>query len=251
MTKKRTKLVCITLLILLLSLGLSAGIPIKGQGLQFVFSALIGIILLIKNIKAFKFQDLVLSLFFALLLNLYYFNRHEVISPLTYMLIPSYLGAMASIRRYDIDQSIVKNNLIRTLSIIIGLGTLLGGINILLVYLSGGSNFGFFLNLDNLLKSLVPGISEEIITRFVYLALVFSLLKRRPEHLIENLCTYTLMIFPHVLGHFVGHIPIAEVILLSIFFGFPLAYLQKKIDLITAIGTHSYIDLIRYIVFNA
>lgn len=72
-----------------------------------------------------------------------------------------------------------------------------------------------------------------------------------------NLLCYIIMIVPHVLIHLPSILKhngsssfIQGFIFLSIFFGLPMAILQRKRDLMSAIIVHFTIDFVRFLIFG-
>lgn len=100
--------------------------------------------------------------------------------------------------------------------------------------------------------ALAPGISEEIIFRFFIMNYLFYLLNGRVEKKYSIIISFFFGIVPHSLIHFpelwIYNIPGALFMLIStsLLFGLPMAFLQYKRNLETAIAFHWFIDLIRF-----
>lgn len=103
------------------------------------------------------------------------------------------------------------------------------------------------------LLALEPGISEEIIFRFFIMNAIFTLLDNRIKKKYIVFISFFFGIVPHSLIHFselwISNVPAAFFMLIttSLLFGLPMAYLQYKKDLETAITFHWFIDFIRFI----
>jgi len=100
--------------------------------------------------------------------------------------------------------------------------------------------------------ALAPGISEEIIFRFFTMNFIFYLLEGKVERKYSVIISFFFGIVPHSLIHFpelwIHNIPGALFMLIStsFLFGLPMAFLQYKRNLETAITFHWFIDFIRF-----
>ena len=100
--------------------------------------------------------------------------------------------------------------------------------------------------------ALAPGISEEIIFRFFIMNFIFYLLEGKVERKYSVIISFFFGIVPHSLIHFpelwIHNIPGALFMLIStsFLFGLPMAFLQYKRNLETAITFHWFIDFIRF-----
>ena len=249
MESKTKKLILVTLGIILISISISLGIILSGQGAGYLLASVLGLGLLIKYYKFLRLEDVHTLLTLLILGSLYFFYHQHFNFVMIFMLSAAYLGAKAAIRAQGLKYSFRKNNWKRTGVIILGFGGCLALINSLL-FLTQGIPLDIHLTLDKLLMSFVPGIFEEVICRLTYMAVGLSLLGSWPKGRIQTICFYLLMVVPHVLWHYSGPISIFEASLQGLIFGLPLALLMRKLDLVTAIGSHSLIDLVRFILFN-
>ena len=60
------------------------------------------------------------------------------------------------------------------------------------------------------------------------------------------------MVIPHVLIHFnLENFNIVGVIILSLLFEGPFTLMQRKSKLVSAIGSHAFVDFVRFCVFGA
>jgi hypothetical protein len=127
----------------------------------------------------------------------------------------------------------------------------LAALNNLYFYLNSGS-VQFKPLLASALEALSPAIHEEIIFRFFILALVLYLLR---YHLPDRRVT-AVAVFLAVIPHSLNHLPelflqnplmgLVMLIATSLLFGLPMALLQIKKDLGSAIAFHWFIDFARF-----
>ncbi|WP_027624443.1 CPBP family intramembrane glutamic endopeptidase [Clostridium lundense] len=114
-----------------------------------------------------------------------------------------------------------------------------------------------YLNWQNPITSaflaLQPGIAEEIVFRFFIMNVFITILSKHVDKKHTIAISMFLGVVPHSLCHFsqlwiVN--PISAIVMLmltSLLFGLPMAYLQYKRDLETAISFHWCIDFIRFL----
>lgn len=167
----------------------------------------------------------------------------------------SYIGAQSVFRKSQnkikvIHRDTIKNNIVVTLILVVVIGGGLGVFNLLL----GMQNMPVQLNHDLkwVILAFQPGISEEIIFRYILFAICVVVTKDKVLTRGESILCYAIMIVPHVLLHFqLGSIDIGSVLVLIMFFGAPFALLQRKWNLMAAIGSHYVVDLIRFFIFAA
>ncbi len=124
-------------------------------------------------------------------------------------------------------------------------------LNNLYFYLNSGS-LKFKSLLASALEALSPAIHEEIIFRFFILALVLYLLRYHlPDRRVIVIATF-LAVVPHSLNHLpelFQQNPVMGLVMLtatSLLFGLPMALLQIKKDLGSAIAFHWFIDFARF-----
>lgn len=100
-------------------------------------------------------------------------------------------------------------------------------------------------------NALRAGIFEEIFFRFFFFALCAYIIKDEPLSKLHNVLCYAIMVIPHVLIHFnFQSFSVSNLIMLSLLFGLPFALMQRKTNLISAIGSHAFVDFIRFCVFG-
>lgn len=118
-------------------------------------------------------------------------------------------------------------------------------------------NAMYYLNWQNPITSaflaLQPGIAEEIIFRFFIMNAFITISDKHINKKHMVVISMFLGVVPHSLCHFSELWIISPVnaitmlMLTSLFFGLPMAYLQYKRDLETAISFHWCIDFIRFL----
>lgn len=133
---------------------------------------------------------------------------------------------------------------------------------ILAIPLAVFNNFYFYMNSGSIqftngfysaVEALSPAIHEEIIFRFFILALVSDMLKETPRSRWTTVAALVLAVVPHSLNHlpdlFLQN-PIMALVLLiatSLLFGLPIAMLQVRRNLESAIAFHWFIDFARFL----
>lgn len=102
-------------------------------------------------------------------------------------------------------------------------------------------------------EALSPAIHEEIIFRFFVLALCLYLLRDNPSRRWVTVAAVALAVVPHSLNHlpdlFLQNPPMGLAMLAatSLLFGLPMALLQLRRNLETAIAFHWLIDFVRFL----
>ena len=224
-----------------------------------IFSGILSLILLVLGIAYFLFRnnrqaiqalDFVWASLFSLLAGLPAFLRADWFLLLVVILTTfiSFVVSMATFRSHQVALPILRYSYVKTLGIILLCGGTLALINLGLGRLSGAELMAQS-PIQALINSLQPGIWEEVGFRLIFLAFVVQLLKGLPSSRMETVLTYLLMTFPHAVAHFPpGQLVSAIVwsVLMSLIFGLPLAFLLKKVDLTTAVGSHILIDWVRF-----
>lgn len=208
-----------------------------------------------KYIKAeFIFPAIVLTFISSVSL----FNRSDIGTTIkeTIILFSSFVAAcLLSKGNNNIKSSLVENNFKKaTLSLVLGafISIPLGIINFLYFKNTTG-----YLNWQNPITSaflaLQPGIAEEIVFRFFIMNVFITILSKYIDKKSTAAISVFLGVVPHSLCHFSElwiASPINAIVMLmvtSLLFGLPMAYLQYKRDLETAISFHWCIDFIRFL----
>ncbi|MFO3665860.1 hypothetical protein ACCQ41_06335 [Anaerococcus sp. ENR0831] len=217
---------------------------LTGILLIFYISVLIpAIYFLLKFKDEIKQKDIFISILLAALASTYgMVTANFIMGPMvSVMVMSSYMAAVAIFRKYLSKDKILGDNPRKSIIIGIVSGVVLGALNIIMA----NGNIDPKISLDAIFLALQAGIWEEVTMRFLFYALAVYILKRDGRSSIENILIYILMVAPHLLGH--GVMSIASIIILFLFFGTPMAILQRKVDLTSAIIMHVTVDLIRFI----
>ena len=128
----------------------------------------------------------------------------------------------------------------------------LAALNNLYFYLNAGG-VRFQNVFASAFEALSPAIHEEIIFRFFVLALCLYLLRASPSRRWATAAAITLAVVPHSLNHlpdlFLQNpaMGLAMLAATSLLFGLPMALLQLRRNLETAIGFHWLIDFVRFL----
>ena len=217
---------------------------LTGILLIFYIAVLIpAIYFLLKFKDEIKQKDIFISILLAALASTYgMVTANFIMGPMvSVMVMSSYMAAVAIFRKYLSKDKILGDNPRKSIIIGIICGVVLGALNIIMA----NGNIDPEISLDAIFLALQAGIWEEVTMRFLFYALAVYILKRDGRSSIENILIYILMVAPHLLGH--GVMSIASIIILFLFFGTPMAILQRKVDLTSAIIMHVTVDLIRFI----
>ena len=142
-----------------------------------------------------------------------------------------------------------RNNFINTIVLIFVIGGILGGINVLSVM--GNMPIDISFKFKWIIDALRAGIFEEIFFRLFFFALCAHITKNKSLSKFQNILCYAIMVIPHVLIHYsLQTFNIPSLIFLSLFFGIPFAIMQRKSNLVSAIGSHAFVDLVRFSIFG-
>jgi len=148
-----------------------------------------------------------------------------------------------------------KREILKSIGIGIIAGAILAFINLLV---AGKQQMNFNVNIHYFLLSLNPGIFEEVSFRLFMYAFCIYILKGKANTKKEKIWCYIMMVLPHVLIHtpdlffkngvFYLDVPIllVYIVILSLIFGLPLALLQRKRDLSSAMIAHGLVDFVRF-----
>ncbi|MDU5019485.1 MAG: CPBP family glutamic-type intramembrane protease [Clostridiales bacterium] len=143
------------------------------------------------------------------------------------------------------DKKIILLSVILTLLI----GIILGAINVFFAIDSIPINPDF--KIQYVFNALRAGIFEEIFFRLFFFAMCVYITNDSKFSKTQNLLCYLIMILPHTLIHFnLSTFNLTSVIMLSLLFGLPFALMLRKLNLISAIGAHSIVDIIRFCTFG-
>jgi hypothetical protein len=147
--------------------------------------------------------------------------------------------------------------LVLTIALGLGLGVVMAGLNILALVI-GGTPIAPDLNPASAFAfCLEGGIFEEICCRAVFLVFCLYLCKGLPKGRFAAFTCWFMMIMPHVLAHTPAYLAsgnalmwLASTAYLLLLCGLPLAVLQRKRDITSAMLAHGTIDFVRYLVFG-
>ena len=238
--KKETLKLFLLLLFFLLVWGIASMFHMNI--LWFAILCSIAIYYIIKNKKIEK-KDMVIAFLFGLIS----IPSNLIMGLVT---IPTYLGAICILKNSNNKVFVLKSGRKQmTISLIlaIGIGSILGGINLFLA----NAPINFSIKLNWFLDAIRAGVTEEIIFRLFFFAICVSIVKNKKLSKFENILCYFIMILPHVLIHFdFTTVNLGSVVVLFLLFGLPFAVLQRKRDLLSAIVAHSVVDLIRFCVLG-
>lgn len=142
-----------------------------------------------------------------------------------------------------------RNTIVTTLTLIFIVGGILGGINVFFAINSMPVHLSF--KFEWVTDALRAGIFEEIFFRFFFFALCAYLIKGQSLSKFQNILCYAIMVIPHVLIHFdFQNFRVVNLIMLSLLFGLPFAWMQRKVNLVSAIGSHAFVDFIRFCILG-
>lgn len=190
-----------------------------------------------------------ISILFAALASAAYFGYRQTASILIYGLfragIPTLLASFAVFSVMEkmggFDLFSRKGPFASFTSILIGLavGVVLSVVNLFL----SGEKVEVHFTMWNLFLSLNPAIFEEMACRAIFMAYCVFYSGKKKMNLWEVFTTYFMMSVPHSLSH--GYGP-AETLVLSLIFGLPFAFLQRKRDINSAMISHGFVDAVRF-----
>lgn len=243
------------LLVLLACLLLAFDVMVVGNSwsvpLLYTLILLVSAYLFLKYRKNLERKDYLVALIFSALVGLAAYFTNSFYYYVAVICFFSYLGGTATSKEYGGEVVLFSGKPLKTFIVTLVLSIVLSAVNVWMAAQSvGGANLKF--SKDALFFALTPGISEELLMRFIPYVLCIVALKSNPQSKRESFVTYLTMILPHVLIHFsFGSDHVLNIILssiiLSALFGFPMAYLQRKFSLTSAIVLHFIVDLVRFL----
>lgn len=165
---------------------------------------------------------------------------------------PAYL-ASASVLKQSTDPIFLwdnqkTHNLAKTGGCIFVIGGILGALNLWLAL--GDHTFNLSFQVNWIFEALRAGIFEEVTCRMFFFALCVCATKNASLSKGQNLLCYAAMILPHVLLHINQGINLQSIVILSLLYGLPFAIMQRKQNLLSAIGAHSLVDFVRFVAFG-
>ncbi len=235
----RKKLIFFTLGILLFSIITTMKLTI----LWFLFIGIYSIYLIYINRRNIDNKDIIIGLILCILvaLNNPFFGILTFISYIAASL--NMKGNKNEILLYDKSN---KNSFKLTIISIFSIGFILTIINILLM--KGNIEFNPSFSFKYITMALRAGIFEEIFFRMFLYSLCISISNDISDSRFESILTYIVMVIPHVLSHFNGSIKLGSVITLSIIFGLPFSIMMRKVNILSAIGAHALVDIVRFVI---
>lgn len=242
-TKSNNTIKLTLLLIFFIGVWFTASV-LEATFVWFITTNLIAIYLIIKN-KSTTSKDFILGIIFGILC--------MPSSPI--MGISTIIPFIASIGIFKKSKNTVhifdnnKKSILVSVILILGVGVILGVINVFFAIGSIPINPGF--KIQYVFNALRAGIFEEIFFRLFFFAMCVYITNDSKFSKIQNLLCYLIMILPHTLIHFnLSTFNLPSVVMLSVLFGLPFASMLRKLNLISAIGTHSIVDIIRFCTFG-
>lgn len=205
----------------------------------FILIGILSIIFIKQNQKKIERQDIVIGIILSLLVmvsNVF----------IGFFILPSYLASMCILKDSSHNITLYSQGKgLQTFACIFICGGILAAINLFLA--SGQYAFHPSIKIMFLFHALQAGIYEEVCLRFFMFALCIKVTGQIQYNRYQNILVYCVMIIPHVLLHFSNGIDIMSFIILSLLFGLPFALMQRKCNLLSAIGAHSFVDVIRFL----
>ncbi|CEN78307.1 CPBP family glutamic-type intramembrane protease [Paraclostridium sordellii] len=210
----------------------------------FITINLIAIYLIIKN-KSTTSKDFILGIIFGVLC--------MPSSPIMgiFTIIP-FIASIGIFKKSKNNVHIFNNNkktILLSMVLTLAIGIILGAINVFFAIDSIPINPDF--KIQYVFNALRAGVFEEIFFRFFFFAMCVYSTNDSKFSKVQNLLCYLIMIIPHTLIHFnLSTFNLPSVIMLSLLFGLPFALMLRKLNLISAIGAHSIVDIIRFCTFG-
>jgi hypothetical protein len=215
------------------------------------------IIMLVKN-KLPTSTQLLISLTFGLLMFVAYQGiSFSSVSTFLITLLAS-LASFSIFNNYNKNAvRFIKSTAWKSVFVSIGLGFLVGTVLGVINFFLNSEAPDFNISLSSFLTALSPAVYEEIAMRTFIYAVCLYFLKGEIHTKGERLACYFMMIIPHAMIHtpqqFVSYglvSGIISILILALLFGLPLALLQKKRDVTSAMIAHGVVDVIRFCFFG-
>ncbi|CEN83846.1 CPBP family glutamic-type intramembrane protease [Paeniclostridium sordellii] len=217
---------------------------LKTAFIWFISINLIAIYLIIKN-KSTTSKDFILGIIFGVLC----MPSSPIMGISTIIPFVASIGIFKksknTVHIFSNDKKIILLSVILTLAI----GIILGAINVFFAIDSIPINPDF--KIQYVFNALRAGIFEEVFFRLFFFAMCIYITNDSKFSKTQNLLCYLIMIIPHTLIHFnLSTFNLPSVAMLSLLFGLPFALMLRKLNLISAIGAHSIVDIIRFCTFG-
>lgn len=212
----------------------------------FIMFSIVSMILIVKNKATIIKQDIIIGVILGILS-----IPSEPIMGLSTII--AYIAGMSVFNKSKHKIKFVKQgkkNVLISLSILLITGIELGILNYFVASYEMSINISF--RIKWILDALKAGIGEEVLFRFLLFAICIQLIRDNNLNKCQTFMCYLIMIIPHSLAHFnFTTFSIPNVVFPSLFFGLPFTLLLMKRDLLTAMGSHTIVNLIRFIIFGA
>ncbi|MBS6022697.1 MAG: CPBP family intramembrane metalloprotease [Paeniclostridium sordellii] len=217
---------------------------LKTTFIWFITINLIAIYLIVKN-KSATSKDFILGIIFGVLC----MPSSPIMGISTIIPFVASIGILKksknTVHIFSNNKKIILLSVILTLAI----GIILGAINVFFAIDSIPINPDF--KIQYVFNALRAGIFEEIFFRLFFFAMCVYITNDSKFSKVQNLLCYLIMTLPHTLIHFnLSTFNLPSVVMLSLLFGLPFALMLRKLNLISAIGAHSIVDIIRFCTFG-
>lgn len=217
---------------------------LKTVFIWFITINLIAIYLIIKN-KSTTSKDFILGIIFGVLC----MPSSPIMGIST--IIP-FVSSIGIFKKSKNNVHIFSNNkkiILLSVTLTLAIGIILGAINVFFAIDSIPINPDF--KIQYVFNALRAGIFEEVFFRLFFFAMCIYITNDSKFSKTQNLLCYLIMIIPHTLIHFnLSTFNLPSVVMLSLLFGLPFALMLRKLNLISAIGAHSIVDIIRFCTFG-
>ena len=215
------------------------------RNIWFIMFSIVSIILIVNNIATIKKQDIIIGVILGILS-----IPSEPFMGLSTII--AYIAGMSVFNKSKNKIELIKQgkkNVLISLVILLITGIGLGILNYFVASYEMTINISF--RIEWILDALKAGIGEEVLFRFLLYAICIQLSRDINLNKWQTFMCYLIMIIPHTLAHFnFATFSITNVVFPSLFFGLPFTLLLIKRDLLTAVGSHTIVDLIRFIIFG-
>lgn len=212
-------------------------------------------IFLLINEKIPSIKSIFVSILFSVLASFAYIGLgleiEDIIIPSFFTIISTFICAMAVFTIIEKSNQLKflvcthKTSWLRSILIGLSVGLLLSIINYFLM--KNSSDIDFHINFSRVFLSLNPAIYEEIVCRAIFFAYFTYLSNEEETTGFYKFTCWFMSVFPHTLSH---NYDIISSIILSVLFGLPFAFLQKKRDIVSAMVSHGVVDAVRFCIFG-
>lgn len=217
---------------------------LKTAFIWFITINLIAIYLIVKN-KSTTSKDFILGIIFGILC----MPSSPIMGISTIIPFVSSIGIFKKSKNTVHIFSNNKKIILLSVTLTLLIGIILGAINVF--FAIGSIPITLDFKIQYVFNALRAGIFEEIFFRLFFFAMCVYITNDSKFSKTQNLLCYLIMIIPHTLIHFnLSTFNLPNVVMLSLLFGLPFALMLRKLNLISAIGAHSIVDIIRFCTFG-